>query len=199
MRFMPIIPILLLFLSFQWEFFLPFTSIFLNHAIHAHNTKKCQTILILLRNTCYLFLFLGSIGILYFRVSNISNWFFFCHLLLDIWLIPINVYACNNIDEKLVAELRSQLGDEKKGGGSFIQINSFCFGWDVLIVCVFHVCSIFVLRSIYTDLLCIALNTLCDEFFWNVYQCTKFWNLNHEITCPLLFNFKIYITCAILL
>jgi hypothetical protein len=40
---------------------------------------------------------------------------------------------------------------------------------------------------------------LCDECFWNVYQCTKFWNLNQEITCPLLFNFKIYIICAIIL
>jgi len=30
-------------------------------------------------------------------------------------LIPINVYACSSTDEKLVAELCSQLGDEKKG------------------------------------------------------------------------------------
>jgi len=30
-------------------------------------------------------------------------------------LIPINVYACSNTDEKLVAKLCSQFGDDKKG------------------------------------------------------------------------------------
>jgi hypothetical protein len=136
---------------------------------------------------------------LYFEVSKVSNWFFFCHccLIYD-WFSSMFMHTATQM-KILLQKFALNLVIKKKGRGSFIQIGSFCFGWAVLIVCVFHVCTIFFLRSIYTDLLCIALNTLCDEFFWNVYQCTKFWNLNQEITCPLLFNFKIYIICAIIL